>query len=173
MHQTAPYPDTLADLVGRLSYREREGWRVWLSDKERDPGSKGLTLVVQRCGPDSYNPEDTIRVNHYFPVPPATYNARSWQWWLFEQIGLVEFHERMEMFLVDGKPAYPPTHGPGNSPYMALEFSTDEDRRTSYRGVLDDDGTGHSRQTPVTDAPATCHFSHTMEYSTGEPAEAS
>ena len=145
MQQTAPYPDTLADLVGRLSYRESEGWRVWLDDDlQRDkPGrhageSRGMTLVVQRCGPDSYNPDSTIAVNHYFPVPPATYNARSWQWWLFEQIGLVELHERMEMFLIDGKPAYPPAHGPGNSPYLVLAYGTDEDRRTSFRGELAD-----------------------------------
>jgi hypothetical protein len=143
MHQTAPYPDTLADLVGRLSYRESEGWRVWLDDDlQRDkPGrhageSRGMTLVVQRCGPDSYNPDSTIAVNHYFPVPPATYNARSWQWWLFEQIGLVELHERCEMFLIDGKPAYPPAHGPGNSPYLVMHYGTDEDRRTLFTGEM-------------------------------------
>ena len=143
--QIAPYPDPLADLVSRLSYRESEGWKVWLDDDlQRDkPGrhtgeSRGMTLVVQRCGPDSYSPKSVIAVNHYFAVPPATYDARSWQWWLFEQIGLVELHERMESFLIDGKPAYPPAHGPGNSPYLVLEYGTDEDRRTSFRGELAD-----------------------------------
>jgi hypothetical protein len=136
MHQVAPYPDVLQDLVARLSYRKSEGWKAWLQGMERDPGSAGLTLVVQRCGPDSYHPENVIRVNHYFPVPPATYDERSWRWWLFEQVGLVELHERMENFLIDGKPAYPPAHGPGNSPYLVLEYGTDTDRRTSFRGEL-------------------------------------
>ncbi len=139
MTQQAPYPQELAILVEELSYRESEGWRVWLENMERDAGCTGLTLVVQRCGPDSYNPEQIIRVNHYFPVPPATYNRRSWQWWLFETIGLVELHERMENFKIGGKPAYPPAHGPGNSPYLVLQYGTDIDRRTSFTGELNPD----------------------------------
>lgn len=138
MSQHAPYPQELALLVEDLSYRESEGWRVWLEEMERDPGCKGLTLVVQRCGPDSYHADRIIQVNHYFPVPPATYDRRSWQWWLFETIGQVELHERMENFKIGGKPAYPPAHGPGNSPYLVLEYGTDADRRMSFRGVLND-----------------------------------
>ena len=141
MHQVAPYPHELAELVSQLSYKAGEGWKIWLDDDlQRDkPGrhsgeSRGMTLVVQRCGPDSYAPESIIAVNHYFPVPPATFNRRSWQWWLFERIGDVELHERMENFKIDGRPAYPPAHGPGNSPYLVLTYGTDEDRRTSFRG---------------------------------------
>ena len=143
MHQVAPYPAELADLVGRLSYKEAEGWKVWLEDDlQRDkPGrhsgeSRGMTLIVQRVGPDSYAPESIIAVNHYFPVPPATYNRRAWQWWLFERIGDVELHERAENFRIDGKPAYPPTHGPGCSPYQIMDYGSDEDRRMSFRGEL-------------------------------------
>ena len=105
MSQTAPYPDVLASLVQRLRYREHLGWKVWLEDDlQRDkPGrhtgeSRGMTLVVQRCGPDSYHPENKIAVNHYFPVPPATYNEASWQRWLFDRLGDVDTHERMEDF---------------------------------------------------------------------------
>lgn len=137
MSQHALYPQELATLVGQLSYRETEGWKIWLEDQvERDLGSKGLTLIVQRRGPDSYHPENIIRVNHYFPVPPATYNRRSWQWWLFETIGLVEIHERMENFKINGEPAYPPAHSPGNNPYLVLQYGTETDRRTSFRGEL-------------------------------------
>jgi hypothetical protein len=145
MTQTAPYPVPLQELVEQLSYRADRGWRVWLSDMERDPGSKGLTLVVQRCGPDSYQPENIIAVNHYFPVPPATFDRRSWQRWLFDRLGDVDTHERMEDFVVDGQRPYAPAHGPGNSPYLVLEYGTDVDRRTSFRGVLDDDGTGRPK----------------------------
>lgn len=147
MTQTAPYPQVLADLVKRVSYKADEDWMIWLEDDlERDPGSRGMTLIIQRYGPDTYHPERKIRVDHYFAVPPATYNERSWRWWLFNYcIRDVEDHERMENFKVDGKVVYPPAHGPGNNPYLVLEYGTDTDRRTSFRGVLADDGTGRSR----------------------------
>jgi hypothetical protein len=139
MWQEAPYPQVLADLVKRVGYKADEDWMVWLEDDlERDPGSRGMTLIIQRCGPDSYHPERIIRVNHYFPVPPATYNERSWRWWLFQRFGDVEVHELMENFKVDGKPVYPPAHGPGNDPYMVLHYGTDIDRRTSFRGEVND-----------------------------------
>lgn len=154
MRQVAPYPHSLADLVGKLSYREDRGWRVWLEDDlQRDkPGrhsgeSRGLTLIVQKCGPDSYHPENVIAVNHYFPVPPATYDERSWMAWLLARLGDVDTHERCEDFVLvqhgkgdDGsdlpwRPAAP-SHGPGNDPYLVRWASTDTDRRTSFRGEL-------------------------------------
>ena len=134
MRQEAPWPDALASLVERLSYRDAEGWRTWLDDTDRGQGSKGLTLIVQRCGPDSYHPEKRLRVNHYFPVPPAAYDERSWRRWLFDRLGDVELHERCENFKIDGKPVFPPAHGPGNDPYLVLEYGTDLDRRTAYTG---------------------------------------
>jgi hypothetical protein len=212
MTQTAPYPRVLADLVQRLRYRAHLGWRVWLEDDcQRDkPGrhageSRGLTLIVQRHGPDTYHAPDpdlmedaliavskapgdlaaltalaeTVRagrramitVNHYFAVPPATYNEQSWCRWLFDRLGDVDTHERCEDFTLwpvheDGKPyaetppggqdpalvrPYAPTHAPGADPYRVVEYASDIDRRTSFRGVLDDDGTGRSEA----EAPAT------------------
>lgn len=150
MQQTAPYPEVLAGLVERLRYRQHMGWRIWLEDDlQRDkPGrhtgeSRGLTLVVQRCGPDTYNPDSIMAVNHYFPVPPATYDLRSWQRWLFDRLGDVDTHERMEDFAIADSPGaehvvrpYAPSHGPGNDPYMVREVGTETDRRTSFRGEL-------------------------------------
>lgn len=150
MHQTAPYPVILADLVSRLRYRRDLGWEVQLEDDlQRDkPGrhtgeSRGLTLVVTRCGRDTYHPERVMAVNHYFPVPPATYDERSWQRWLFDRLGDVDTHERMEDFALaygDDRAAlvrpYAPQHGPGNSPYTVCEYRGDVDRRTSFRGDL-------------------------------------
>ena len=79
MRQVAPYPEILAGLVRKLSYREHMGWRVWLEDDlQRDkPGrhsgeSRGMTLVVQRCGPDTYDHDRIMAVSHYFIVPAAT-----------------------------------------------------------------------------------------------------
>jgi hypothetical protein len=150
MSQTAPYPVALAALVKCLRYREHLGWAVNLEDDlQRDkPGrhsgeSRGLTLVVTRRGPDSYHHDRTIAVNHYFAVPPATYNLQSWQRWLFDRLGDVDTHERMEDFAIADSPGsthtvrpYAPQHGPGNSPYTVCEYRDDVDRRTSFRGDL-------------------------------------
>jgi hypothetical protein len=40
---------------------------------------------------------------------------------------------------------YAPLHGPGWSPYLVTVERTEQDRRTSFRGVLDDDGTGRPK----------------------------
>jgi hypothetical protein len=150
MHQVAPYPDVLAGLVARLKYRQHLGWEVRLEDDlQRDkPGrhageSRGLTLVVTRCGPNTYHPDQVMAVSHYFPVPPATYDLRSWQRWLFDRLGDVDTHERMEDFAVADSPGsehvtrpYAPSHGPGNDPYLVREVGTDLDVRTSFRGEV-------------------------------------
>jgi hypothetical protein len=166
MRQVAPYPQALADLVDALRYRRHLGWRVWLEDDlQRDkPGrhsgeSRGMTLVVQRAGPNTYHPDEHMAVSHYFAVPPATYNRESWMRWLFDRLGDVDTHERMEDFTFavgmlyppEGSPGealtrpYAPNHGPGWSPYLITVERTETDRRTSFRGVLDDDGTGQAR----------------------------
>jgi hypothetical protein len=155
MTQTAPYPQDLAELVTSLRYRRHMGWRVWLDDDlQRDkPGrhkgeSRGLTLVVQRCGPDTHHPDDILHVNHYFAVPAATYNRESWMRWLFDRLGDVDTHERMEDFAfkvadnpepVGGEATvrpYSPCHGPGWDPYLVTVERTETDRRTSFRGEL-------------------------------------
>jgi hypothetical protein len=145
MHQTAPYPHLLEDLVSKLTYRKHLGWRVWLDeDLQRDkPGrhsgeSRGLTLVVQRRGPDTYHPDEIIAVNHYLPVPAATYDERSWRRWLFDRLGDVDTHERMEDFVISGARPFAPQHGPGNDPYRVCELATDLDRRTSFTGELNE-----------------------------------
>jgi len=143
MRQAAPYPDQLAAIVRDLAYREHLGWRIWLEDDlVRDPAtthggeSRGMTLVVQRCGPDTYNHDQLMAVNHYFPVPPATFDRQSWTRWVFDRLGDVDDHERMEDFVVDGQRPYAPNHGPGRNPYVVHEVGTDIGRRTSFRGQL-------------------------------------
>ena len=132
--QTAPYPDPLSHLVNGLTYKP--DWSVRLQDLDRGQGSRGLTLVVHITGPDSYDATRQVSVNHYFPVPPAAYDRRSWQRWLFDQILLVERHEACEFFTVDGEKPYAPSHGPGNDPYLVREVGTELDRRTSFRGEV-------------------------------------
>lgn len=58
MHQEAPYPAALHDLVENLSYKR--GWRFYLSSEDRGQDSAGLTLnIVIQC-PNSYRPDKTI-----------------------------------------------------------------------------------------------------------------
>lgn len=153
--QVSPYPEILADLVRRLRYRQHLGWAVYLvMDYQRDkPGrhtgeSRGLTLIVTRAGTNTYDPRQVMNVNHLFPVPPATYNEASWRRWLFDRLGDVDLHERMEDFALttghedepgsprDWERPYKPNHGPGEDPYRITEITTDEARRTSFRGTV-------------------------------------
>jgi hypothetical protein len=143
MYQQAPYPVMLAELVWRL--RPRPGWSFRLDDIDRGQGSKGLTLIINITGPDTYHPESTVSVDHYMIVPAAAFDGRSWRRWLFEQIRLVSTHEDCEWFAFritssDGmvyetldRP-YAPSHGPGNDPYLIREVGTAEDVRTSFLG---------------------------------------
>jgi hypothetical protein len=134
MHQTAPDPTELFDLVEALTYRP--GWTFTLEVVDRGQGSEGLTLDIVTRGYDSYHPErgEVYRVHHFMPVPPAAYDRPSWQRWVFEQILLVERHEACEFFALDGERPYAPNHGPGHDPYVVRELTTDEARRTSFRG---------------------------------------
>lgn len=156
MQQQAPYSTELADLVQAVRYKP--DWQFWLNATlDRGQGSQGIsqgmTLVIQITTPDAYHPEELRRVNHFFPVPPAAYDYRSWRRWVFEQILLVERHEAMEYFQlevggevgisnqVDGEhPAtvrpYAPSHGEGNDPYLIREIGTDVDQRTSFRNKV-------------------------------------
>lgn len=147
MTQTAPYPDSLAGLVGRLQYRP--GWRFSLEDVDRDEVDglvvgKGLTFVVRTHGINSYRPSDTVpyAVLHYFIVPAATYDERAWRRWLFDRIVDVEVHEAMEFFRIDKHRPFAPNHGPGRSPYTVHERGTEEDAHTRFTGdVVYDRGT--------------------------------
>jgi hypothetical protein len=146
MRQEAPDPRILASLVSRVSYRP--GWKFMLGDVDRGQGSEGLTLSVVTVGYDSYHPErgETYRVIHYFPVPPAAYDERSWRRWLLERVLEIERHEACEFFQIGGERPYAPHHGPGNDPYIIFDHGSDEDVRTSYRGdvkepaKVDDEG---------------------------------
>lgn len=138
MTQSAPYPQALADLVEKTSYRR--GWQVWLTDPDYDrgQGSVGLTLIIRTATVNSYPPHDPMCVDHLFPVPPAAYDDRSWQRWLFEQFLLVERHECMEFFTVAGDKPYAPSHGPGNDPYLVREIGTELDQKTKFTGEISD-----------------------------------
>lgn len=139
MRQVAPDPDVLFDLVAHTAYRP--GWTFILDDIDRGQGSEGLTLDIVTMGYDSYHPDrgQHYSVHHYMPVPPAAFDRRSWQRWLFEQVLLVERHEAMEFFVIDGERPYAPHHGFGQDPYIVFEHGTAEDVRTNFRNELKPD----------------------------------
>jgi hypothetical protein len=139
MKQEAPDPTDLFELVEACRYRS--GWTVRLEDLQRDEDhgrgvAGGLTLIITTATTDSYHPERHIRVAHYFIVPAATYDRRSWRRWLFERFRDVESHECAEFFQVGDERPYAPSHGPGNDPYLIREVGTDIDQRTSFRGEI-------------------------------------
>jgi hypothetical protein len=136
VRQTAPDPEILYELVEKLEYRP--GWEFRLGDIDRGQGSEGLTLDIITCGYDSYHPDrgETYRVHHFMPVPPAAFDKRSWQRWLFEPLLLVERHEACEFFQIDGARPYAPHHGPGNDPYIVFDHGTDVDVRTRFTGEV-------------------------------------
>jgi hypothetical protein len=145
MVQRAPYPDILAELVTKTTLGMDGSWRVTLEDLKRDDDhgrgeAGGLTLKILTNGYDTYHPDrgQGYRVYHYFVVPAATYDERSWRRWLFERYLDVWRHEAMESFRIGDERPYAPSHGPGNDPYLVREVGTDLDRRTRFTGeVLD------------------------------------
>lgn len=134
MTQEAPEPDELYDIIAHLQYRP--GWKCWIMDGDRGQESKGLTLVIQSIGYDTYNIDrgETYRVNHYFIVPAASYGRQSWLRWVLDRYIDVETHEACEYMVVDGKRPFAPIHAPGFDPYVVREVGSVEDVETTYKG---------------------------------------
>lgn len=143
LFQSAPWPAELEDLVSKVKLWP--GWVVWLEkDLLRDPKEthgtegRGSTLIIRTKTYNTYHIEDGphYKVHHYFIVPAATWNRRSWQRWLFDRFADVQFHEAMEAFMVDGMRPFAPHHGPGENPYVLMERGTDTEARTTFKGEV-------------------------------------
>jgi len=119
----------LAELVATV--RCKPGWSFKLLEEEG-----ALRLVITVAGYDSYNNEQRLRVAHFFPVPTATYNEKSWQRWIFEMCRRVENHELGEWFKVGEKRPFAPLHGPGEDPYTVHEFRDKVDAQTLQDGSV-------------------------------------
>ncbi len=106
-------PPGLRELVSRITYKPN--WMIYLgTDNEED---RWLTLHIVSQSPDSYDDLKTIRVNHSFLVPMATYNEANWLCWIFDRVREVESHEAGEFFMVDELRVFAPHHGNGEDPY--------------------------------------------------------
>lgn len=108
----------------------KPGWRFELVEDE-----EGFRLrIFVPC--DDARGGQLRAVWHYFPVPTATYNMKSWRRWLFECCRKVEDHELGEWFLVNGERPFAPLHGPGCDPYVVREVATEEETRTDQQGQV-------------------------------------
>jgi hypothetical protein len=119
----------LRDLVAKVTCKRGWGFRLF-----NENGA--LRLVIAVTGPDAANVGHDITISHFFPVPTATYNEKTWRRWMFERCRGVENHELGEWFRVDGERPFAPLHGPGEDPYIVHEFRDDIDRRTRQDGVV-------------------------------------
>ena len=121
--------DILRSLVKRT--RCKPNWLFKLEDRE---GVLRLCIIV--VGPDSRIEGEEIQVSHFFPVPIATYNEKTWRRWMFECCRRLENHELGEFFMVDGERPFAPLHGPGEDPYTVHEFRDEVDARTRQDGAV-------------------------------------
>jgi hypothetical protein len=106
-------PYGLRDLVAGIRYLP--GWDVYLGNDNE--GGGWLCLHIVSCTPNSYHPDETIRVNHSFLVPMAEYNERTWKAWIFDRYLDVWRHETGEFLSFDGVREFAPHHGNGEDPY--------------------------------------------------------
>jgi hypothetical protein len=125
-------PENTHDILGALVAKAtcKPGWKFALL-QEAD-GAVRLAITVP--GLDSYDPEYNLIVRHFFPVPDATYNEKTWRRWIFERCRGVENHELGEWFKIDGHRPFAPLHGPGEDPYTVHEFRDEIDARTVQDG---------------------------------------
>jgi hypothetical protein len=121
--------DILDGLVEKVTCKP--GWDFELVDEDG-----ALRLVITVAGRDSYNPMRPLTVRHFFPVPTATYNEKTWRRWIFECCRGVENHELGEWFKVDGERPFAPLHGPGENPYVVHEFRPWVDAKTLQNGSI-------------------------------------
>jgi len=127
--------DDTHDILRRLVAlaKCKPGWRFRLVD---DDGA--LRFVVYVPGYDSARPDDltSMAINHFFPVPTATYNEKTWRRWMFEMCRRVENHELGEWFRIGSEWPFAPLHGPGEDPYTIHEFRPAVDELTTQDGSI-------------------------------------
>ena len=123
--------DILRHLVAQV--RCKPGWSFRLKDE-----NGALRFVIRVEGYDSAQPDDLTpnMIDHYFPVPTATYNEKTWRRWMFEMCRGVENHELGEWFRIGSEWPFAPLHGPGENPYMVHEFRPVEDALTTQNGSI-------------------------------------
>jgi hypothetical protein len=123
--------DILRQLVSQALCKP--GWSFRLKDEDG-----ALRFVVRVKGYDSSRPDDLVSmtVDHFFPVPTATYNEKTWRRWMFERCRGVENHELGEWFRIGSEWPFLPLHGIGEDPYTVHEFRPESDALTTQDGSM-------------------------------------
>lgn len=125
----------LADVVAGA--RCMPGWSFRLKNEEGD-----LRMVIRVQGYDSaFTSQVKLQpytVDHYFPVPAATYNERTWRRWVFEMCRRVMNHEIGEWMRWGNDRPFAPMHGPGEDPYTVHEIRPVTDALTTQSGAMRD-----------------------------------
>lgn len=108
-------------------------WSFRLID---DEGAKRLLIQLRTF--HNYDHTKPFTVNHIHPVPIATYNAKSWRRWIFEQCIRTMHHEIGESLRFGNEELRPfaPMHGPGEDPYTVHEWRPESDALTTQDGSL-------------------------------------
>lgn len=125
--------DVLAALLPRIKCKPGWSFRLRMSNDDIYP-----KLVITVPGYDSSRPDDKIpmTVAHFYPVPEATYNEKTWRRWVFERCRGVENHELGEWFRDGAERPFAPLHGPGEDPYTVHEFRPEADALTTQDGSM-------------------------------------
>jgi hypothetical protein len=123
--------ETLAALVDKV--RCKPGWFFRIVEED---GAGRLVITVE--GYDSSQPSKRMpfTVRHFFPIPQATYNEKTWRRWIFEQCRRLENHELGEWFRVGAERPFAPLHGKGEDPYTVHEFRDGIDARITQDGSI-------------------------------------
>lgn len=121
--------ETLQKVVSEAS--AFPNWSFRLKDEDG-----AWRLVIRIVGHDNYNPDRPWIVDHFHPVPLATYNEKSWRRWVYEQCRRTMNHEIGEALNFNGIRPFAPMHGPGEDPYMVHEVRPVEDALTTQNGSL-------------------------------------
>ncbi len=123
--------DILGQLVAKVRCKPK--WSFRLHDEDG-----ALRLVIRVTGYDSAQPNVLTprTIDHYFPVPTATYNEKTWRRWVFERCRGVENHELGEWFRIGSEWPFAPLHGPGEDPYTVHEFRPAVDELTTQDGSV-------------------------------------
>lgn len=123
--------DILEEVVSQAKCKPNWSFRLKWEDG-------ALRLVIRVIGPDSSKPDDPTRmaIDHYHPVPFATYNEKTWRRWIFEQCRRVENHELGEWLRFGDERPFSPMHGPGEDPYTVHEIRPESDALTTQDGSM-------------------------------------
>lgn len=100
----------------------------------REPDEGGLALVILVKGTNNYKQEEYFPVNHFHPVPIATYNETAWRQFVHECCMRTMQHEMGEVLQFDGVRPFAPMHGPGEDPYARYFVRSVEDALTTQSG---------------------------------------